>query len=266
MPVNFASYRLRCDRIPTRCIQLGMKTALITGANKGLGLGAAEELARRGYRVFLGARDVAKGSAAAGQLKAKGLEVTPVSIDVTDRQSIHSALQTIQQRTNSLDVLLNNAAVNLDGEDFSKAIVSQGDDDALRQTFDANFFGLISTTKAFLPLIKNSEAGRIVNVSSILASLQMHADPASPIYGAKLFAYNASKTAVNAFTVHLAYELKDSKIKVNSAHPGWVQTDMGGSAAPMTIEQGIQTLVQLATLDDNGPTGTFVHEGQSLPW
>jgi NAD(P)-dependent dehydrogenase (short-subunit alcohol dehydrogenase family) len=115
-------------------------------------------------------------------------------------------------------------------------------------------------------LLKKSPAGRIVNLSSILGSLTLHADPKSPIYNAKSFAYDASKTALNAFTVHLAYELRDTHIKVNSAHPGWVKTDMGGDQAPMELSEGSKTSVALATLPDNGPTGGYFHMGKPLPW
>ena len=132
--------------------------------------------------------------------------------------------------------------------------------------FDTNFFAPIALTNVLLPLLRKSTAGRIVNLSSILGSLTLHADPASPIYQAKSFAYDASKTALNAFTVHLAYELRDTPIKVNSAHPGWVKTDMGGDSAPMEIEDGSKTSVALATLPADGPTGGFFHLGQPLPW
>jgi NAD(P)-dependent dehydrogenase (short-subunit alcohol dehydrogenase family) len=138
--------------------------------------------------------------------------------------------------------------------------------DVLRQTFETNFFAVVALTRALLPLIRKSPAGRIVNLSSILGSLALHSDPSSPIYRMKSFAYDASKTALNAFTVHLADELRETPIKVNSAHPGWVKTDMGGSAAPMEVSEGSKTSVQLATLPDDGPTGGFFHLGKPLPW
>jgi NAD(P)-dependent dehydrogenase (short-subunit alcohol dehydrogenase family) len=132
--------------------------------------------------------------------------------------------------------------------------------------FETNFFSQVAVTKALLPLLRKSPAGRIVNMSSILGSLTLQATPGSPIYDAKSFAYDASKTALNAFTVHLAYELRDTKIKVNSAHPGWVKTDMGGQQAPMELEDGAKTAVALATLPEDGPTGGFFHLGERLPW
>jgi len=136
----------------------------------------------------------------------------------------------------------------------------------LRKTFETNFFQLIDLTTTLLPLIRKSPAGRIVNLSSVLGSLTLHSDPKSPIYDKKNFAYDASKTALNAYTVHLAQELRDTPIKVNSAHPGWVKTEMGGDAAPMELSEGGKTSAQLATLPADGPSGGFFHMGQALPW
>jgi NAD(P)-dependent dehydrogenase (short-subunit alcohol dehydrogenase family) len=139
-------------------------------------------------------------------------------------------------------------------------------EETIRKTFDTNFFGVIAVTRAFLPLLKKSDAGRIVNVSSILGSLTLHATEGSPIYEAKALAYDASKSALNAYTIHLAHELKGTKIKVNSAHPGWVKTDMGTDAAPMEIVDGAKTEVELATLPPNGPTGGYFHMGDAISW
>ncbi|MFZ1014416.1 MAG: SDR family NAD(P)-dependent oxidoreductase, partial [Terracidiphilus sp.] len=138
--------------------------------------------------------------------------------------------------------------------------------DVLDRVFATNFFAPVALTKKLLPLIRKSPAGRIVNLSSILGSLTLHADPNSPIYHAKSFAYDASKTALNAFTVHLAYELRDTNVKVNSAHPGWVKTDMGGEQAPMEIDEGGKTSAALATLAEDGPSGGYFHLGKPLPW
>jgi NAD(P)-dependent dehydrogenase (short-subunit alcohol dehydrogenase family) len=137
---------------------------------------------------------------------------------------------------------------------------------ALRDTFDTNFFNVVALTQTLLPLIKQAPAGRIVNLSSILGSLTLHADKTSDIYKMKGLAYDASKSALNAFTIHLAQALRHTKIKVNSAHPGWVKTDMGGANAPMELADGGKTSVQLATLPDDGPSGGFFHMGQTLPW
>lgn len=131
---------------------------------------------------------------------------------------------------------------------------------------DTNFFNVVKLTNTLLPLIKKSEAGRIVNLSSILGSLEYHSDAHSPIYGSKLFAYNTSKSALNSYTIHLAAALADSNVKVNSVHPGWVKTDMGTEAAPMEINDGVKTSVAMALLENDGPSGKFVHLDSELPW
>jgi len=159
---------------------------------------------------------------------------------------------------------VNNAGVLLDGR--SGNATSTTPLSILRETFEVNFFAVVDLTQKLLPLIRKSSAGRIVNLSSILASLTLHATPGSPIYDAKTFAYDASKAALNSFTIHLAHELRGTKIKVNSAHPGWVKTEMGGEGAQLEIEDGARTSVELATLPDNGPTGAYLHMGEPLPW
>src|SRR5262249_39466981 len=133
-------------------------------------------------------------------------------------------------------------------------------------TFDTNFFSVVALTQALLPLLRKAPAGRIVNLSSVLGSLTLHSDPSSGIYDRKAFAYDASKTALNAFTVHLAQGLRGRKIKANSAHPGGVRTDMGGPAAPLDLPEGGKTSVRLAPLPDDGPTGGYFHLGEPLPW
>jgi NAD(P)-dependent dehydrogenase (short-subunit alcohol dehydrogenase family) len=165
-----------------------------------------------------------------------------------------------------LDILVNNAGVLLDEGGFGVNTTTTVPLVKIRETFDSNFFGVIALTQAMLPLLEKSEAGRIVNLSSILASLTLHATPGSPIYDSKTFAYDVSKTALNGYTVHLAHALKDTPIKVNSAHPGWVKTDMGGEYAPMEIADGAKTSVRLATLPADGPTGGYFHLGETLPW
>ncbi|HWT65988.1 MAG TPA: SDR family NAD(P)-dependent oxidoreductase, partial [Terracidiphilus sp.] len=167
-----------------------------------------------------------------------------------------------------LDILINNAGVAAGGFPPVGPEHSTGEVplDTLRRVYETNFFAPVALTQTLLPLIRKSPAGRIVNLSSILGSLALHADPKSPIYQAKSFAYDASKTALNAFTIHLAYELRDTPIKVNSAHPGWVKTDMGGDSAPMELSEGAKTSAALATLPADGPTGGFFHLGQPLPW
>ncbi|HYJ04996.1 MAG TPA: SDR family oxidoreductase [Chthoniobacterales bacterium] len=239
------------------------KIALITGANKGIGLETARQLAVQGVTVLAGARDEAKASQAAAELRKEDLDVHGIVIDVNDEGSIQKAADRIERDYGRLDILVNNAGVMLDDREKKPSEQSLK---AWRKTFETNLFGLVATTQALLPVLRKSEAGRIVNLSSILASNTLHATPGSPIYDAKTPAYDASKTAVNAYTVHLAWELKDTPIKVNAAHPGWVKTEMGGEGAMMEIEEGAKTSVALATIGPDGPNGGFLHMGETLPW
>lgn len=242
----------------------GKKVALITGANKGLGLEMARQLAQAGVTVALAARDQQKGEEAAEKLRKEGLDVHFLKLDVTEKKDYAAAAKFLEEKFGRLDILINNAGVSLDG--FSGVKPSATADDVLRKTFDTNFFAPIGLTQTLLPLLKKSEGGRIVNMSSILGSQTLHSDPKSPIYDFKALAYDASKAALNSFTIHLAHELKDTNIKVNSAHPGWVKTDMGTDAAPMEIPEGAKTGVELALLGADGPTGGYFHLGKPLPW
>jgi NAD(P)-dependent dehydrogenase (short-subunit alcohol dehydrogenase family) len=239
------------------------KIALITGANKGIGLETARQLGRQHFTVLIGARDEAKGEEAAAELRKDGIEAHAIALDVTKSKSIRDAAARVEKEFGHLDVLVNNAGIMIDDHDKK---VSEQLLETWRKTFDTNFFGLIETTQAFLPLLRKSDAGRIVNLSSILGSITYHATPGSPVYDNKVAAYNVSKSAVNAFTVQLAYELKDTKVKVNAAHPGWVKTDMGGEGAQMEIVDGAKTSVELATIGADGPNGAYVHLGKELPW
>ena len=240
------------------------KIAVITGANKGIGFETARQLAAQHQAiVFLGARDMSKGESAAAKLREEGLDARPLLLDVTDEATIRRAAEAVGREFGRLDILVNNAGVMLDDQ---KKKVSEQTLDVWRKTFDANVFGLVAVTQAFLPLLFKSEAGRIVNLSSILGSITLHADPQSPVYDMKVPAYNCSKAAINAYTVQLAYELKDANVKVNAAHPGWVKTDLGGEEAPMEIVDGAKTSVALATLDATGPSGSYLHMGKVLPW
>lgn len=240
------------------------KVALITGANKGLGLEMAKQLAQQGIAVVLAARDQAKGEAAVEKLKQEGLPVQFLKLDVTSKQDHTAAAAFLEKNFGKLDILINNAGISADG--IAGTPASATTEQSLRDTFDTNFFAPIALTQALLPLLKKSDAARIVNMSSILGSQTLHATPVSPIYDFKALSYDASKAALNSFTIHLAHELKDTKIKVNSAHPGWVKTDMGTDAAPMEIPEGARTGVSLALLDESGPTGGFYHLGEALPW
>jgi NAD(P)-dependent dehydrogenase (short-subunit alcohol dehydrogenase family) len=239
------------------------KIALVTGANKGIGLETGRQLAKNGIHVILAARDGAKGAGAAQKLKGEGLDVESIVLDVNDAKSIAAAVKEVGAKHGRLDILINNAGIGID--DHAKK-VSEQTMESWRKTFDTNVFGLIAVTQGFLPLLAKSDAGRIVNLTSILGSLTLHSDPKSPIYSFKVPAYNVSKTAVNAWTVHLAYELRDSKIKVNAVHPGHVKTDMGGAAAPMEVADGAKTGVAMALIGPDGPNGSYTHLGRSLPW
>ena len=230
------------------------KIALITGANKGIGLETARQLAKQGITVLAGARDEAKANAAADELRKEGLDVHGIVLDVNEEGSIKEAVKRIERDYGRLDILVNNAGVMLDDR---KKKPSEQPLEVWRKTFETNLFGLVATTKALLPLLRKSAAGRIVNLSSILGSVTLHSTPGSPIYDSKQPAYDVSKSAVNAWTVSLAWELKDTPIKVNAAHPGWVKTEMGGEGAQMEIEDGAKTSVALATLGPDGPSGGF---------
>lgn len=240
------------------------KVALISGANKGLGLEMARQLGQKGITVVVTARDEQKGGAAAGKLRDQDVDAHFCKLDVTKKADQEATFSFLEQNFGRLDILINNAGISAEG--LGDVKTSVGTDEALRQTFETNFFAPVSLTRILLPLLRKSEAGRIVNMSSILGSQTLHAKPDSPIYDFKSFAYDASKAALNSFTIHLAHELRDTKIKVNSAHPGWVKTDMGTDAAPMEIPEGAKTGVELALVDENGPTGGFFHLGKPLPW
>ena len=239
------------------------KNALVTGANKGIGLETARQLAKNGYLVLLGARDEQRGNEAVATLKKEGLNVEFLKLDVTNDADRKAAAAHIAEHHHGvLDVLVNNAGIHLDGKYKSTDVPAH----VLQKTFDGNFFSMVLLTQTLLPFLRKSPAGRIVNLSSSLASNTLHSDPRSFVYNNKPLAYDASKTAVNAFTVHLAHELKNTNIKVNAADPGWVKTDMGSQAAHLEVPEGAQTSVYLATLDASGPTGGFFHKQEALPW
>jgi NAD(P)-dependent dehydrogenase (short-subunit alcohol dehydrogenase family) len=243
------------------------KIAFITGGNRGLGFQTAIDLKDAG-KVVIGSRNLTQGVQAVAKLRAAGVDADVIEFDITKPADAQTAYHYFNSKFGKLDILVNNAGIASGvfpgtGPEHSAAEVPS---DLLHKVFETNFFAQVALTSALLPLLKKSPAGRIVNLSSILGSLTLQADPQSPIYNAKSFAYDASKTALNAFTVHLAYELRDTKIKVNSAHPGWVKTDMGGPQATVELSEGAKTSVALATLPDDGPTGGYFHLGQPLPW
>lgn len=244
---------------------LQQRIALITGGNRGIGFETAKKLAEQGINVVIGVRDQHKGEQAVTALKALGAEADYVIYDTSMPDAAQTVANTLESRYGKLDILINNAGVlkeDLIGQNNSLTV----DQDTLKTTFEANFFAVIALTQALLPLLQRSPAGRIVNLTSILGSQTLHSTPNSPIEVAKGLAYNASKSALNMFTIHLAHALKDTSIKVNSAHPGWVKTELGGPHAPMEISDSWKTSVRLATLDEQGPNGGYFHEDQTLPW
>jgi NAD(P)-dependent dehydrogenase (short-subunit alcohol dehydrogenase family) len=238
-----------------------MSIAFITGANKGLGLETARQLGRdHSMTVVLGCRDQARGFEARQLLQSEGLDAHCVTIDVTDETSIEKAAQHVREQFGGLDVLINNAGVMLEHDARVVGVTTA----TWRQTFDVNLFGAVAITNAFLPLLRDASAPRVVNVSAILGSLGEISKPQMKSWIRA--SYSASKAALNAYTIALAQELSGTPIKVNAAHPGWAKTDMGGPQAPMTPALGVRTVVQLATLPDDGPSGGFFHAGKTVAW
>ncbi|MGO4108532.1 SDR family oxidoreductase [Paenibacillus sp. YAF4_2] len=240
------------------------KTVLITGGNKGIGFESARQLGKLGFTILIGSRDQFKGQEAAASLKNENIDAEAITLDVTNLDTIQSAAKRIEDQYGSLDVLINNAGVNLD----RGLPPSQLELTVLRDTYETNVFGMFSVTKVMLPLIKKSPIGRIVNLSSGLASLTLNNDPKSDAekYGVNVLAYMSSKTAVNALTVLFARELKDTAIKINSADPGYTATDLNGHTGYRTVEQGASIVVKLATLPNDGSTGSFFDETGVIPW
>ncbi|MGF6765618.1 NAD(P)-dependent dehydrogenase (short-subunit alcohol dehydrogenase family) [Paraburkholderia sp. GAS33] len=236
--------------------------ALVTGANKGIGLEIVGTLARKGIRVLLGARNAKLGGAAAAQLKEEGLDVQFIELDLGRPETLRDAAAWIEKHAGKLDVLVNNAGITSAG-DGSPA---KADIDAVRRVFETNFFGTLAVTQAMLPLVRKSEAGRIVNVSSGLGSITLNGDPAWEFASVKFLGYNASKAALNMLTVQLAAELRDTPIKVNSADPGFTATDLNQHRGYQTIEQGAAEAIRLALLPEDGPTGGFFNSSGANPW
>ncbi len=243
-----------------------MGVVLISGANKGLGFETARQMGKMGYKVLLGARDAEKGKAAAEKLRGEGLDAVAVKLDVNSQADIEGVARLIEEEFGGvLDVLVNNAGIMVE-KSWTNNITSELKVEDIRATFETNVLAPFALTKALLPALKRSKAARIVNVSSILGSVALQGTKGSATYDTKLFAYNSSKAALNMLTIHLAHELRGTKIKVNSAHPGWAKTDMGGSAAPLSVEDGAKTIVELATLPEDGPTGGYFHGSEMIAW
>jgi NAD(P)-dependent dehydrogenase (short-subunit alcohol dehydrogenase family) len=238
-----------------------MDVVLITGANKGIGYEVARQLAGRGMQVLVGARDAERGQAAVGALRAQGLgSVEFIEIDVTSQTSIDAAAAQVRDKFGVLDVLINNAAIIVDA-----ATPSEASQESLKKTFDTNFFGVVAVTQAFLPLLRASHHARIVNVSSGLGSVALH-QPGQVYAAYNILGYCASKSALNAFSVMLANELRDAGILVNAADPGYTATDLNNNSGPQTVAEGSEAIVALAIAGPGSATGGYVDRHGTLPW
>ena len=234
------------------------RVALVSGANRGIGLEIARQLARRGLLVALGTRDPGKGQHAADQLRAEGLELPVVALDVSDQASCRRAVTEVAEIFQRLDVLINNAGVFLDTGASGMSTSLDVSPATVEATMRTNLIGPLMLMQAAVPLMREQGYGRIVNLSSGLGQLSD--------MGGKYAAYRMSKTALNALTRTAAVDLAGTNIKVNSMCPGWVRTDMGGPEATRSVEQGAETAVWLATLDDDGPTGGFFRDSKPIDW
>lgn len=230
--------------------------ALVTGANKGIGKEIARGLARLGMQVLIGARDEARGTAAAAELASDG-RVSSLLLDVTDEASIAHAASEIKTRWGRLDILVNNA-----GAPAPRLPPSEVDAAAMRTVYETNVFGVVAVMHALLPLLKESPAARIVNISSLRGSLSDE----GAFVGQPSMPYSTSKTALNALTVHYARELAASGIKVNAAAPGHVATDFNNFGGTRTPAEGAAIAIKLATLDADGPTGGLFDDTRRIPW
>ena len=245
--------------------------ALVTGANKGIGLQIAKDLVAHGFTVLVGSRDLARGEEAAKTIDG---DARALQLDVTDQASIAAAAERIRNELGRLDVLVNNAAISntrrrpgVSVEEYSKSTrPSNVSLDELRAVFETNVFGVVAVTQAMLLLLREAPAARIVNVSSGVGSLTRNADPAFPYRSIFGPVYPASKTALNAMTLAMAIELESTGIKVNAACPGYTKTNLNNYAGTRTVEQGAREPVRLALLGPDGPTGTFSNEDGTLPW
>lgn len=230
------------------------RIALVTGGNRGIGFAVCKGLAQVGLKVILGSRDEAKGEEAVKALGKQGFSVDTHQLDVTDTGNISAIEEYITKQFGRLDVLINNAAVHLDkGQSFVNIPV-----EVVHQTFEVNLYGALRLCQAFIPMMRKQKYGRVVNVSSNMGSLSQMSE--------RSVAYRTSKAAINALTRVIASEVKGHNIKVNSMSPGWVRTDMGGPSAPRSPEEGADTILWLATLPDDGPTGGFFKDREPIPW
>ncbi|MDB5268286.1 MAG: hypothetical protein JWP58_1326 [Hymenobacter sp.] len=232
------------------------KIALVSGGNKGIGLEIVRGLLQAGCRVYLGAREAAKGQQAAAELAAEG-DVRFLEVDLNNQATLDAAAAHLHREEGCLDILVNNAGINVPGDGSP----GTADVRSVAQVLQTNFVGTLAVTQAFLPLVKQAAAGRIVNVSSPLGSLTLTGQ-----HDWSLLGYSASKAALNMLTVQLAYELRDTAIKVNSANPGYTATDLNGFAGTDTPAQGAAEAIRLALLPADGPTGTTSSSDGLIPW
>lgn len=245
-----------------------MKKVLITGANKSIGFETTRQLLQKGYYVYLGSRNLANGLEAVEKLKAEGLnEVEAIQIDVSNQASVDAARAEIGKKTSVLDVLINNAGIS-----GGLPQTATGTDIAVfKAVFETNLYGVVRVTRAFIDLLQSAPQPRIVNVSSSMASLTLNSDPTWPFYHHKGAAYLPSKTALNMYTVTLAYELRDTPFKVNAIDPGFIATDFNNHRGTGSVEEAGARLVKYATIGDDGPTGRFFSEENNpatgeIPW
>lgn len=234
-----------------------MKYALVTGANKGIGFEAAKLLAQNGFFVYLGSRNLDSGIAAVEKLKTQGINnLEAVMIDVTDEASVAAARKTVGEKTEVLDALINNAGIS---GGFSQSALN-ATTEQFKTVFATNIFGVVSVTQAFIDLLRKSAEPRIVNVSTAMASLGLSADTSSPAYHNKLAVYQSSKSALNMYTINLAYELRDTPFKVNAVCPGWTKTDFTNHQGTSTVEEAGKRIVKYALIGNDGPTGQYFSE------
>jgi NAD(P)-dependent dehydrogenase (short-subunit alcohol dehydrogenase family) len=234
------------------------KIAVVTGANRGMGFETCRQLGKLGFRVVLTSRDAEKGAEAARRLRDEGLNVVAHAHDVDDPQSAEDLASFVESEYSEVHVLVNNAAAFFDIEEGDSASILATSKEALTRSFETNTIGAVLTALALVPLMKKTDYGRIVNVSSGMGGItEMNGGYPG---------YRLSKAALNASTRVLSEELKDDNIKVNALCPGWVRTDMGGENAPLSPQEGVDTTVYLSTLPDDGPTGLFFRKRAPIPW